>query len=471
MSYQQYPPPGQYYPPQGGQYPPPAGYPPQNSSPYPPQGGQYQPPQPHGQHPPPHGYAPQGSPYPAQGGHYQPPQGPPQGQYSQSQGYPPNPPPSGYPPYGAPQGAPQGGYSPYGAPPGPPPGGWGGPPSQQEPPYGAPPPGSVGPPTRPSMGYEIPEPMIQWDARPDAVALRKAMKGFGTDEKTLIKILTDRDPYQIAAIRKTFYQLHNRDLEKDIRSETSGNFEKGLIALARGPLLNDVHLLNAAIAGVGTDEVVLNDVLLGRSNADMNAIKRRYQEVIGRPLDRDVEGDLSMKTKRHFSMVLAATRAEDSAPVIPQAVEQDVNEIYNATEGKVGTDEVKVCQIFSSRNDNQLRAIGHTYQQKYRRSLEKVVESEFSGHMKEALLFQLRNAMDKYMHAATLLEKAMAGAGTKDDLLISRVVRFHWDQETLANIRGAYEKMYKKSLSARIRGETSGDYERLLVACVERNRF
>lgn len=49
---------------------------------------------------------------------------------------------------------------------------------------------------------------------------------------------------------------------------------------------------------------------------------------------------------------------------------------------------------------------------------------EFSGHMEDALLFQLRSAVDKYMHQAQLLEDAMAGAGTKDYLLVSRVVRF-----------------------------------------------
>lgn len=86
--------------------------------------------------------------------------------------------------------------------------------------------------------------------------------------------------------------------------------------------------------------------------------------------------------------------------------------------------------------------------------------------MKEALLFQLRHAVDKYMHAAQLLEDSMAGLGTKDHLLISRVVRFHWDRNQLANVKGAYQHRYKKGLAARIRGETSGDYQMLMVACV-----
>jgi len=60
----------------------------------------------------------------------------------------------------------------------------------------------------------------------------------------------------------------------------------------------------------------------------------------------------------------------------------------------------------------------------------------------------------------------MAGAGTKDSLLISRVVRFHWDRSNMANVRGAYEKRYRTSLAKRIKGETSGDYERLMLACI-----
>jgi annexin A7/11 len=39
----------------------------------------------------------------------------------------------------------------------------------------------------------------------------------------------------------------------------------------------------------------------------------------------------------------------------------------------MGTDEIKVCSIFSTRNDTQLRAIAYDYQQKYAKSLEDVI--------------------------------------------------------------------------------------------------
>ncbi|KAK0620399.1 hypothetical protein B0T14DRAFT_231385 [Immersiella caudata] len=476
MSYQGYPPYGQ--PPQGGYYqqPPPPQQPPYGAPP--PQGQYYQQPpqQGYGQPPPPAGQ-PYGAP-PQQYG--APPPGPPPGQYPQQPPYGAPPPQVGYgapppqPGYGAP---PPQGYgapppAPYGAPSPQP--GYGAPPPQpygQQPPpqqYGAYPPQAPAahyPPTPPSIGYGAPQ-IIQWNADADANALRSAMKGFGTDEKTLIRVLATKDPLQMAALRDAFTRIHRRNLEADIKSETGGKLESGLIQLVRGPLLSDVHLLRDAMSGIGTKEDVLNDVLLGRSNADINAIKSEYQRVFRRRLEDDVRGDLSMKTERHFMIVLGAQRAEDAAPVVQSEIDRDVHDLYTATEGKVGTDEIKVCSILSTRNDNQIRAIAYTYQQKYARNLEEVIRKEFSGHMEDALLYQLRHGLDKYMHQAQLLEDAMAGMGTKDALLIGRVVRAHWDRTNMANVRGAYEKRYHRGLASRIKGETSGDYERMLLACI-----
>ena len=356
--YQQPPPPQPYGAPPPGQY----GY----QQPPPAQGGYGAPPPPQGYGAPPsQGY---GAPPPGQYGYQQP--APSHQGYGQS-------PPSALPqhpygstspqpygasqaqPYGASYGAPaQGQYGQYGQPPPPPP--------QQ---YAA---QQYLLPTPPSLGYGPPQ-VIQWSGDQDANALRAAMKGFGTDEKALIRILSDKDPLQTAAIHSAYTRLHRRNLEQDLRDETSGWFETALVALARGPLQHDVHLLYEAMQGPGTKEKMLNDVLLGRSNADMNAIKAAYQHSFRQRLEDAVRGDLSMKTERHFMIVLSAQRAEDSAPVVKHEIDRDVNEIYNATEAKVGTDEMKVCSIMSSRSDNQIRAIAFEYKQKYARNLEDVI--------------------------------------------------------------------------------------------------
>lgn len=86
--------------------------------------------------------------------------------------------------------------------------------------------------------------------------------------------------------------------------------------------------------------------------------------------------------------------------------------------------------------------------------------------MEMALLQQLRGATDRAMRDAMLLEDTMAGMGTKDQLLVNRVVRFHWDKAHMQQVKAAYKHKYHKDLGARIRGETSGDYERLMLACI-----
>lgn len=293
------------------------------------------------------------------------------------------------------------------------------------------------------------------------------MKGFGTDEAALIRVLAKLSPLEVPVIKETFRQRHGRDLENDVRKEVSGYFELCLLSILRGPLQQDVWCLDKALKGAGTNEDLLNEILLGRSNADIQAIKQAYHHTYHRSLEHDVRDDLSAKTERLFSMVLSATRQEESAPVILQSVDADVSEIHRCTEARLGAEQLTVCSLLSKRSDNQIRAIAHAYEHKYRRPLEKVLVSEFSGHMEDALVQMVRCGTDRAMRDAINIEDAMAGMGTKDEMLIIRVVKLHWNPAHLQQVKGAYKARYRQDLIAKVRGETSGDYERCLVALLQ----
>ncbi len=326
----------------------------------------------------------------------------------------------------------------------------------------------AGAPALPSPGYD-PHLVVPVDMTSTANTIRAAMKGMGTDDATLIKTLAKLDPIQIAGLRQAYTTRVRRDLEKDIASETSGHYREGLLAIVRGPLLHDVYCVQRAIKGAGTKERMLNDVLIGRSNADMRAIKEAYRQTFKKDMVVDVSGDLSMKTKDHFQKIMSATRNEETTPFYPQQTEQDVNAFRAATEGTIGTDELMVCEIMTNRSDGQIRAIAQQYQQRFQTSLDVVIRKEFSGHMEEALLLQLARATDRTMSDVIQLEETMKGAGTKDELLVQRVVRVHWNRQHLDQVKRAYDQRFKTSdgLLKRVRGELSGDNKELMLACLK----
>jgi len=292
------------------------------------------------------------------------------------------------------------------------------------------------------------------------------MKGFGTDEKKLIQALAAvPDAPHMLKLRHTYDDRFRRSLISDIDGETSGHFRFGLLALARGPLLEDAFLVDYSIRGAGTKEAMLNDVVLGRSNADINAIKACYSNVYRKDMAKEIRDDLSMKTERLFDYVLAAQRTEETAPVLPQDVEAAVDRLQLATEGtKFGANQDSVCQFMAHASNGMIRAVNLRYQAKYRKTLDELFARNFSGHMRDALRLMAARAVDPIKADADQLEEAMKGLGTKDELLVTRLVRAHWNREHFRQVKIAYQKFHKRELATRIAGESSGDYKRLMLA-------
>ncbi|KAF5373475.1 hypothetical protein D9615_009466 [Tricholomella constricta] len=406
---------------------------------------------------------------------YYPPAGPPPGQYY--------PPPPGAPPghgqpsqyYPAPPGAPPS-HSPYPA----------GPPQQSYPPpqnYSAypPPPGAHQPHYGPQdslwyLGTPIPDPFAPpgrhmvpgYDATADVEAIRKATKGFGTNDVMLISTLVPLSAMKMEAVAQKFMMMYGKSLVEVLDSETSGHFKKGIHGLASGPLAWDVELIHSAMAGAGTNEQALTELILGRPSAEIRLLVSGYRHKYGRDLVQAVRGDLSGKTERMFTMALTANRPPDSMPVSQEAVTRDVEALYKAGQGKIGTDEMVFCDVLINRSQPHLAAVIEAYGRKYK-SLTKVIKSEFSGHMRDGLKHIAEGAKPKrdrggIWRDAKLIDKAMVGFGTRDDELVWRLVRAHWDLARMAAIRDAYHARTKKTLESRVASETSGSYKKLMVA-------
>ncbi|CCG81416.1 Annexin XIV [Taphrina deformans PYCC 5710] len=345
--------------------------------------------------------------------------------------------------------------------------------------YGAPQPGyQQNSPMPPQQGYGNPVHQPQtwvppappfdpsYNADSDVEIIRKATKGFGTDEKALIHVLARKSPAHTLQLSERFEQLVGKSLVAVIEKETSKWFSFGLVGCASGPLDWDVALLHRAMQGLGTHEDLLTELLIGRSNGEINELKYAYEKKYHRSLQAAVQGDLSMKTERMFNMALTARRDEEYVPIDQARVQADIHTLYGASSKRLGTDEIQVCGIVLSRSDNHLRAVAQGYAMSHRKTVPEMIRAEFSGHMRDALLHAMDGAIDRPTRDANLLEESMAGMGTKDERLTYRVVRMHWDRAHTANVKARYQHVFRKDLVSRIKGETSGDYERLLVACL-----
>uniref|UniRef100_A0A6I8SRC9 Annexin n=1 Tax=Xenopus tropicalis TaxID=8364 RepID=A0A6I8SRC9_XENTR len=299
-----------------------------------------------------------------------------------------------------------------------------------------------------------------FDALRDAEVLRKAMKGFGTDEQAIIECLGSRSNKQRQQISLSFKTAYGKDLIKDLKSELSGNFEKTILAMMKTPTLYDAHEIHEAIKGAGTDEECLIEILASRSNAAVHEICNAYKTEYKKTLEQAIKSD----TSGHFLRLLvslAQGNRDESNNVDMALVQRDVQELYAAGENRLGTDESKFNAILCTRSRAHLNAVFSEYQRMCNRDIEKSICREMSGNLENGMLAVVKCLKNTPAFFAERLYKSMKGAGTKDKTLIRIMVSR--SEVDLLDIRSEYKRMYGRSLYTDITGDTSGDYRKILL--------
>ncbi|XP_032047349.1 annexin A11 [Aythya fuligula] len=299
-----------------------------------------------------------------------------------------------------------------------------------------------------------------FDPLRDAEVLRKAMKGFGTDEQAIIDCLGSRSNKQRQQIILSFKTAYGKDLIKDLKSELSGNFERTILAMMKTPVMFDAYEIKEAIKGVGTDENCLIEILASRSNEHIQELNRVYKAEFKKTLEEAIKSD----TSGHFQRLLISLsqgNRDESTAVDMSLVQKDVQELYAAGENRLGTDESKFNAILCARSRAHLRAVFSEYQRMCNRDIEKSICSEMSGDLEKGMLAVVKCLKNTPAFFAERLRNAMKGAGTKDRTLIRIMVSR--SEVDLLDIRAEYKRMYGKSLYTDITGDTSGDYRKILL--------
>uniref|UniRef100_A0A8B9EI92 Annexin n=1 Tax=Anser cygnoides TaxID=8845 RepID=A0A8B9EI92_ANSCY len=249
-----------------------------------------------------------------------------------------------------------------------------------------------------------------------------------------------------------FVFIIGQDLIKDLKSELSGNVEELILALFMPSIYYDAWSLRHAMKGVGTQERVLIEILCTRTNQEIRDIVNCYRSEFGRDIEQDIRAD----TSGHFERLLISMcqgNRDENQNVDYQKAQEDAQRLYQAGEGRLGTDEscfnmVPLVVAFHYPHVNLIYFI----------------DREFSGNVECGLKAILQCALNRPAFFAERLYYSMKGAGTDDSTLIRIIVTR--SEIDLVQIKQVFTQMYQKTLASMISSDTSGDYRRLLLAIV-----
>ncbi|XP_062856056.1 annexin A5a [Trichomycterus rosablanca] len=303
------------------------------------------------------------------------------------------------------------------------------------------------------------KPFVHFNAKQDADILRKAMKGIGTDEDMVLKILTTRSNEQRQAIKAAYKKAHGKDLVKDLKSELGGKLEELIVALMSPPRVYDTDLLHNSLKGAGTDDKILIEILASRTPEQLKEIIKIYKKEHGSKLEKDIMGDTSGHYQRMFVILLQAEREQG---VDESRVEKDAKELFAAGEKKKGgTDEEKFVNILGNRSIEHLMEVFEAYKKIAGCDIEESIRGEFTGNLEALLLAVVKCVRSVPGYFAYSLRESMRRAGTDDESLIR--IMISRSEEDMLDIRAHYKKMYGESLHRTIQDDTDGDYGKALL--------
>ncbi|GFR74427.1 annexin [Elysia marginata] len=171
-------------------------------------------------------------------------------------------------------------------------------------------------------------------------------------------------------------------------------------------------------------------------------------------LDKDVQ----METE---------AKAEDATlfPSTSFNPEADCDVLAKAMSKTFGADEDAIIEVLSKRSQEQRQQIAVTYKTKNGKELHKDLTKKLKGNFETICVDMLSGPAE---FDAKQLYKAMKGLGSDEQVLVEIICSRSNDQ--LNAIKATYKTLYGKELEAAVIDDTSGDFQRLLVGCLQARR-
>ena len=332
-----------------------------------------------------------------------------------------------------------------------------------------------------------------------AMRLETAMKGWGTDEKVLVRLLggLDHDSRpSMPAVVAAYQRKYTRTLGDALKAEIGGNFLKASLAWIQalqdpaqpleakcavdvdacadlGELLDDLVVENDSVSammatidaqevynschGWGTSDGKLIALLASRSKPHLQDVAAAYYDQRDKPMLNRLRSETSGWYKLFLTYLISSP--EDG----------DVRQLDAAMDG-LGADGVALIEFLVGNSQARVRAAKAKWEGRHDKSLVDRIRSELHGANETLALELLKGERDECgkadeklaVNQADQLAAGAKGWGTDTNAFIQVLAKNSPKQNRA--VRSAYEKKHNKSLESLIEREMSGNLKKCMLA-------
>jgi len=291
-------------------------------------------------------------------------------------------------------------------------------------------------------------------ARQRAAQVKSAIEGLGTNDAQLIEALCPLTNEQRYLVGNQYAALYGRSIKEDIKNDISGDYRKLILGICMPRIAYMAHECHRATKGLGTDEDALIDILSHTDTAIRTTMSQTFDMIYNKPLRTWLKDDTSFNFKK--AVLTSLMECIPSNPAV------DAQELYNAGEKRVGTDDSKYIEILCRRSPQDIQKICAEYKRISKKDLYEAIKSETSGDYQK-FLCAIVTPWHEYW--AKRVYQSVHLLGTDDKGLIRSFVMN--DRYTFPIITQIYAQKYKKSMYKAVSDDTSFNYKKALLKLIE----
>ena len=222
----------------------------------------------------------------------------------------------------------------------------------------------------------------------DCYQINKAVEGFGTNEDTLIEIISSRSIERLNEIKQRYPQMYQKDIKEVIKSETSGHLQKILLSLLEtdrsmnknpNPQECDESAKRLYFSQEEKKDMTYNSfiyVFTKKSREELALIAKVYYTIYHKTLLQSVEKIFSGDGRRVLKAIIYSLLSPS---------EYFAYRINKTLKGFLVNDNILI-RILVSRDEIDIELIKRYYKQLYGESLYEALVNKISGDLRNLLL-------------------------------------------------------------------------------------